>query len=164
VGQLDQDQQPAGALDQGTHCASIALALDEVAFPVTWKLAILHFGWTQVDTEHVGDLATPVLALAAWYALVMGVAQAGDELLAKLTHGLGIDAVVDGFVRHAKLMALGADARQCQGNLLWRPALSQQVLHEVKQDGLGMQFTHRAALSATVLAALLGRSAAVLAS
>lgn len=40
-------------------------------------------------------------------------------------------------MRHAKLMALGVDERQCQGNLLWRPALSLQVLHEVKQDGVG---------------------------
>ena len=67
-------------------------------------------------------------------------------------------------MRHAKLMALGVDERQCQGNLLWRPALSQQVPHDVKQDGVRMQFTHWAALSATVLAGLLDRSAAVLAS
>ncbi len=71
------------------------------------------------------------------------MAQAGDQLLAKLTHGLGIDAVADGFVRHAKLMAIGVDARQCQGNLLGRPALSQQVLHKVKQDSVLVQFTHR---------------------
>ena len=54
-------------------------------------------------------------------------------------------------------MALGVDARQRQGNLFGRPALSQQMLHDVKQDGVGMQFTHRAALYAAVLAALLRR-------
>lgn len=149
--QLDQDQQPAGALDQGTYCAGIAFALDEVAFPVAGKMAVLHLRRAQVGAEHVGDLATSVLALAAWHTLVVGVAQAGDQVLAKLAYGLGVDAVVDCFVRHAKLMALGGDACQCQGNLFGRPALSQQMQHDVKQDGVGMQFTHRAALSAAVL-------------
>lgn len=64
--QLDQDQQRASALDQGAHCAGIAFALDEVALPVAWKLVILHLGRKQVDAEHIGDLATPVLALTAW--------------------------------------------------------------------------------------------------
>ena len=151
-------------LDQSTYCAGIAFALDEVAFPVAGKLAVLHIGRAQVGAEHVRDLATSVLALAVWHALVVGVAQAGDQVLAKLAYELGVDAVVDGFVRHTKRMALGGDARQCQGNLFGRPALSQQMLYDVKQDGVGMQLTHRAALSAAVLAALLRRSAVVLAS
>lgn len=163
VRQLDQDQQPAGALDQSTYCAGIAGALDEVAFPVAGELAVLHLGRAHVNAEHVGHLAAPVLALAARHALVVGVAQAGDQVLAQFAHGLGIDAVVNGFVRHAKLMVLGVDARQCQGNLFGRPALSQQMLHDVKQDGVVMQFTHRAALSVAVLAGLLSRGAAVLA-
>ena len=59
----------------------IALALDEVAFPVTWKLAVLYLGQAHVDAEHVRDLAAPVLTPAARYALAVGVAQAGDQVL-----------------------------------------------------------------------------------
>ena len=76
---------------------------------------------------------------------------------------MGIDAVVEGFVRHAKLIALGVDARKCWGNLFGRPALSQQVLRDVKQDDVRVQFMHRAALSAAALPALLRRNAVVLA-
>ena len=42
VRQLDQNQQAAGALDQGTHRTGIARAFDQVTFPVAgnWRSSI----------------------------------------------------------------------------------------------------------------------------
>lgn len=96
--QLDQHEQSAGTLDQSAHGTGVALAFDEIALPVTWKLAVLDLGWAHMDAEHVGNLPTPVLAPAARCALVAGLAQVGDQFLAQLAHRLGVDAVVDGFV------------------------------------------------------------------
>ena len=60
-------------------------------------------------------------------------------------------------------MSLGIEARQNQVNLLGRPAMQQQIAHHLEQDGIGVQFTHRTALAAALLTALLRRRAAVLA-
>ena len=122
MGQLHQHQQPAGALDQRAHGTGVGGTFDQVALPVAGELAILDLWRSDMNAEHVWNLASPVLALAAWGALVVGLAQAGDQLALELAHGHGIDAVVDGLVRHAVWMALGMDACQCQGNLLGRPA------------------------------------------
>jgi len=96
--QLDQHHQPAGAFHQGPDCAGIAFSLDEITFPVPGKLAVFDLGRAHMDAQHVGNLASAVLALAARQPLVVGVAQGGDQFFAQLTHGHGIDAVVDGFV------------------------------------------------------------------
>jgi hypothetical protein len=98
LGQLDQHHQPAGALDQGPHSAGISRALDQITLPVPWELAVLNLGRAQVDAQHLWDLPTPVLPLAARHSLVVCLAHAGDQLALEFAHGLGIDAVVDGFV------------------------------------------------------------------
>ncbi len=66
-----------------------------------WELPILNFRRTYVDAEHVWDLSTTILSFATGQPFVVSMAQSGNQFLAQLTHGLGIDAVVDGFVRHA---------------------------------------------------------------
>lgn len=83
---------------QRTHGAGVAFTLDEIALPVTGELPILDLRRAHMDAEHVRDLPAPVLPLAARQAFVVGMAQAGDQLAAKLAHGLGVDAVVDGLV------------------------------------------------------------------
>ena len=98
LGQLDQHDQSAGALHQGAHGAGVGRTLDEVALPVPRELPILDLGWANVDAEHVGYLAAPILPFAAWHSLVVGMAQSGNQFFAQLPHGLGIDAVVDGLV------------------------------------------------------------------
>ena len=65
VRQLDEHQQPAGALDQCAHGArntGISLTFDEVAFPVSRELSVFTLRWPQVNAEHVGNLAPSVLA------------------------------------------------------------------------------------------------------
>lgn len=144
VRQLHQHQQPAGALDQRAHCTGVGLALDQIALPVAGELSILYLGWAQMDAEHVRDLAAPVIALAARGALVSSLTQASHQLALELAHGLGIDAVVDRLVRHAVRVALGVDTRQCQGNLLGRPAPAQALTHDDKQHALGIELASRA--------------------
>ena len=101
VRQLDQHHQPAGALNQGAYGAGVARSLDEIALPVPRELAVFNLWRAHVDAEHVGDFSTAVLPLAARHSLVVRVAQGGNQLFAQLPHRQGIDAVVDGLVRHA---------------------------------------------------------------
>ncbi len=95
---LDQHEQSAGAHDQSAHRTGIALALDEVAFPMAGKLSVLDLSRAHMDAEHVRNLPTPVLAFAAWRSVVAGLAQVGNQFLAQIAHRLGVDAVVDRFV------------------------------------------------------------------
>ncbi len=98
LGQLDEHEQPAGALDQGAHRTGVGRPLDQVTLPVPGELPIFNLGRAQVDAHHVRDLTPAVLPLAARHAFVMRVAQCGDQLSLELAHGLGVDAVVDGLV------------------------------------------------------------------
>jgi len=51
-----------------------------------------------MDADHVRNLAPAVLPFAAGNALVVRLAQRFDQITLELAHGLGIDAVVYGFV------------------------------------------------------------------
>ena len=51
-----------------------------------------------MDAEHVGDLASSVLAFAARCSFVVGLAQTGDQFPAQLFDWLNVDAVVDRLV------------------------------------------------------------------
>lgn len=159
--QLDQHQQPAGALDQRAHGAGVARPLDQVTLPVAGELALGHLGWAHVNAEHVRDLPAPILAFAARGAFVSGLTQAGYQLALELAHGLGVDAVVDGLVRHAVRVALGVDARQCQGNLLGRPAQTQAMAHHAEQHALSIELASRASQHATLAAAIMRWGAGV---
>ncbi len=49
-----------------------------------------------MDAQHVGNLPPAVLSFAARHTLVVGMVQTGNQFAAKLAHGHGIDAVLDG--------------------------------------------------------------------
>ena len=49
-----------------------------------------------MDDQHFGYLPSAVLPFAAWHTLVVRMAQASNQFVAKLAHARGIDAVVDG--------------------------------------------------------------------
>lgn len=117
-----------------------------------------------MDAEHVWKLSASVPGLCCVVRVFCEcIVQAGDQVFVKLVHWLGIDEVVNDLVRDAELIALGVDVRQCQGNLFGRPALSQQILHDDRNDSVRMQFSDRVALSAVTLAALLSSGTVVLA-
>ncbi len=98
LGQLDQHQQSAGALHQRAHGAASGFALDEVTFPVARELAVFNLRRAHMDADHVRNLAPAVLPFAARHALGVRLAQRFDQITLELAHGLGVDAVVDGFV------------------------------------------------------------------
>ena len=54
-----------------------------------------------MDAQEIRDLTPAIFATRAGPALGASQTQTGDELAAQLTSGLGIDDVVDGFVRGA---------------------------------------------------------------
>ena len=96
--QLDQHEQSAGTLDQSAHGTCFALPFDEITISVTRKLPVFELGWAHMDAEHVGNLPSPALALAARCAPIASLAQVGDQFLAQLAHRLSVNAVSDGFV------------------------------------------------------------------
>ena len=98
IGQLDQHQQAAGAVNQSAHRAGVGPALNQVALPVARKQAIFNLWGTQMDAEYVRNVPPSILPFAARHALVACVAQGLDQVLLEFANGLGIDAVVDGFV------------------------------------------------------------------
>jgi hypothetical protein len=97
-GQFDQHHQTAGALHQGAHGAGVGCSFDPVALPVAGELAVFYLGPAQVNAEYLGDLSPAIWPLVARHLFVAGMAQGSDELTLELTHGLGIDAVVDALV------------------------------------------------------------------
>ena len=58
----------------GSADAYIVGTLDEVAFPVTPQQSVFNFGLSHVDTDHVGNLSTPVCALSTWHTRAVAVA------------------------------------------------------------------------------------------
>ena len=80
VWQVDEDDQPDGALDQGTHRDGVAFTFGEVAFPVSRKLPVLDLGGANVNAQHVRYLASAVLPFAAGHTLVVCMAQASYQL------------------------------------------------------------------------------------
>ena len=71
-----------------------------------------------MDAQEISDLASAVFATRAGPALGAGQTQAGNELAAQLTPGLGIDDVVDGFVRGALVRFMRVQCSQARGDLL----------------------------------------------
>ncbi len=77
------------------------------------KMAILDLWRADMDAQHVGSLASAVFACASGQSFVVGLTQGGDKRLTQLAHGHGIDAVVDGLVRHAMHMVFGVQVCRC---------------------------------------------------
>jgi hypothetical protein len=72
------------AFNQRADRGTVAFALDQVAFPMAGNEAVLDFGRADVDALHFFDLAAPVDAPAAWFAHLVMVAKASDELTLEL--------------------------------------------------------------------------------
>src|SRR5438445_12713558 len=101
--------------------------------------AILDLGWAQVQAQHIGDLAAPVLAARAWTTLGPPVPQTRDQVLAQAATGHGVERGVDGLVRHSLARVIRPRALESAGDLLGRPALVQIILHDGEQRGIGSE-------------------------
>ena len=73
------------------------------------------------DTEHVGDLATPVHATRTRHTGAVPSAQTSDELAAQFAPRLGVYRGVDCFVGHVACRVVGEYALEGTADLLRRP-------------------------------------------
>ena len=149
IGQLDQHHQARAAFEQNAHRRTVACAFDEVALPVAGEGPVSGLGWAHMNAQQIGHLAPAVLAPAAWHALGFGPAQTGNEILAQLALGHGVDAGVDALVGDAALGFIGPHELECARDLRGRPTLRQEVLDDTKEHGVGGQLGVFAAFEAS---------------
>lgn len=130
----DQHQVTRTALDERTDCGGVALAFDEIAFPVAGCQTVFGIRRAHMNADKIRDLTTAIYSTRARAATGFALTQANDQLLAKLAHRQRVDGVVDGLAADVHVFKLWKfHASKFAGNLLGRKALSQQVDHKVEQ-------------------------------
>lgn len=162
IGQLDQHHQARAALDQNTHRGAVARALDEITLPVAGKGPVAGFGRAHMDAQQIGHLAPAILAPAARHALGLGPTQTGDQVLAQLALGHGVDAGVDALVGDGALGFIGPHELECARDLRGRPSLGQEVLNHAEEHRVGGQLGALAAFEASASGAQAGSTGVVL--
>jgi hypothetical protein len=65
IGQVHQHRVASRALDQGPDRGAVAFPDDQIALPVAGDSAVIGFGGTLGDVDHVGDLDATLVGLAA---------------------------------------------------------------------------------------------------
>src|SRR5450830_975383 len=116
--QLDQYQQPRVALNQRAYRTLVERAFDQVALPMPRELTIFNLWRTNMDAQQVRHMSTAIFSLGARPALGACHAQTSNELFAQLSSGLGVDNVVDGFMRGALGSIAWMQFSQVRCNLL----------------------------------------------
>jgi hypothetical protein len=102
-----QHQVTRTALNKRADCGCIiALAFDKVALPMTGRQTIFRPRRADMDTDEVRDLATTIYSNRAGAAAGSALAQADDQLLAKLAHRPCVDGVVDGLAADINVFKL----------------------------------------------------------
>ena len=100
VGEVEEHDVAAGALDQGADRGPVALTDDQVAFPVAGNGPVFGLRWTLGDHDHARDLS-PSLDPAARSALRPTGAQATGKLPSQLRHGPRTNSdMIDRLVAH----------------------------------------------------------------
>ena len=91
-GQVQQQHEPGGPLDQGADRGPPGRSDDQVAFPVAGHGPVRYLGGPLADHDHAGDLA---LAISRPARPTAGppAAQAAGQLPAQLTASLDIQAL-----------------------------------------------------------------------
>jgi len=80
---LGQQNQSTAAFHQRRHGRTIAGTLDQIGFPVPWNQTIFYFFWLAlVNADHAGQAAASIVALAAFTATIVLLAQATDQFIA----------------------------------------------------------------------------------
>lgn len=153
---LRQNQVTTFEFDEGTDGRCIALALDEVAFPMPWEFAFFHPRRAQVNADHVRNLVASINLPATGLSSGFPLPQAVDQLLPNLIDRQGVDGAVDGFtadvgvskVRDIHMLELAAD-------LFGRQAMTQHVLNQGEPKAAWKQFAPWPTIASTVMTALL---------
>lgn len=128
---------------QRRHRGIVACAFVEVPYPAAVHQPVYDHRRAQVDADHVGHLPPAIRATGAGHAGDTAWAQTGDELPAHFTSRQGVDADVNGSVGHVTIRLIGEDPRAGTCNLLGRPLLVQQGVHQ-PQYGLARTSLRRA--------------------
>ncbi len=162
IGQLDQHHQSGTALEQYTHGRAVTRPLDEIALPVAGKGPVAGFGRAHMDAQQIGHLTPAILAPAARHALGLGPTQTGDQVLAQLTLGHGVDAGVDALVGDGALGFIGPHELECARDLRGRPTPRQEVLDHTEEHGVAGQFGAFATLEASAPGTQAGGAGVVL--
>ena len=87
----------------------------------------------EMNTDQVRNLATTILATAAWTPLSLPLPKASNELFFQRASGHHIERVVDGLVGDLTCRVIWIHALQCDGYLPRRPVLAQQVGHQIEE-------------------------------
>lgn len=101
--------------------------------PVSWHLTFFDLGWAQMNTDHIGDLTTPIDLPAARLARGFTLSQTMDQLLTQSTYWKRVNGVVDRFAADVGVSKI----RDCHilelaGDLFRRQALTQHMNHQAK--------------------------------
>lgn len=103
-----------------------------------------------MDAQQVGHLTSAILAPAAPHAPGLGEAQTGDQVYNQLSHGHGVDAGVESFVRDGRLGSWGQMSLSvpviCECDHPWE----RKVPKDAEEDGVGGQLGALAAYEAGV--------------
>src|SRR4051794_39151829 len=95
VGELDQHQLAAGALDQGADRRAVAGALDQISFPVSRDQPTLDLLRALMDARHVADLAALLVGSGPSSAMRFALPKTGQQLLLQLPTWQGVDCLID---------------------------------------------------------------------
>ena len=107
----------------------VVLAQDQVAFPVAGDGAVIRFGGTLGDVDHVGDLVAPLAGAPARAPQRSPGPQALGQIAAQRPAGLDIQRLVDRLGRHPHLRIVRELAAQPADDLLGRVAPAEIFLH-----------------------------------
>jgi hypothetical protein len=128
VGQVQQHHVAGGAFKWGVDRRAVALAEDEVAFPIAQLSAVVDAGVPLADQGAGVDEPGGALAGVASASTCLATrAQCGRP--AAQTAAVGqVDRLVDGFVRQVALRLVGDSRAQRPADLFGAPALAQALL------------------------------------
>lgn len=94
-------------------------------------------GNPQLSTaDQIGNLALAILAPAARPQRLLGVARAGEQLMAELAARQHVDRRVDRLVRYLATHVVRIAPSQVPSNLLRRPAAAKRSSHESPKPGI----------------------------
>ena len=82
-----QRGEQGGALHQSAHRGTVIGSFDQVAFPVSRDQPFIDFRWPIMNTDHLRNLTTAILASYPRTAFVMPETQPADHFAALTRHG-----------------------------------------------------------------------------
>ena len=133
--QGDQQCKSGGAFHQRAERRRVRMANQQVALPMAGHRAIRHLGRPLVDAHKVLNGPRREAELAGT-ARAVPSAQIAGEFALQRSAGQHIQIGVDGFVRDAHSEIIRIPLEQAVGNLVRRPALSEQRQHGAAKSAM----------------------------